>query len=865
MRNAASHRPFVSSLLAASVAAAATITAHAQNGDRSGETQGELPADWQVKESPIHTAAQELATFSILDGYEIQLVASEPLVEAPVAFKFAPDGRLWVLEMRGYMQDPSGASEREPLGRVKLLSDTNGDGVMDKADVFLDGLVMPRAIAPWRDGLLVVEPPNLLFCRDTNHDGKSDESRVIATGFAGQDSPEHAGNGLLWSLDNTFVCSQHPYRFVPSGADALRVEAVAAHGQWGISEDAFGRLYYSPNSDPLLVDLVPKSYAARNPSLKGFEGVPMRAANDMRVYPSHLTPGVNRAYQKGVLKDGKLATFTGACSPMVYDGDAMGADMKHSALVCEVAGNLVHRYRLSDADGKVVATPADGERSFLTSTDERFRPVFCAQGTDGAIYVADMYRGIIQHRLFMTTFLRKQVDARGLAQPVDAGRIWRIVPKGGAAAAKIASAPDFTKMDSAALVEHLASAEKPQRETARRLLVERNDGGARVALTEWFERREFEKSPAPIAIEKLWALAGVGGANANIVNTSFGASAPMVRVHALRVAERMLAADQLAALLARAVNDADESVRVQAALSAGALDATLRMPVLEASLRRDLASRAMRSAVMSSIVGAEGELLDAIVAGALLDSDTVASRAFAAELADMLLDNGSGRPSPDMLRHMLGTSASVAQSRPWLAKAMLERVAAKQHLNAKEPLQLIASYKPEGWFPMLDRNNADLAVAVAIDRNVFWPGREDVSFVPPKIAKAEAMSFEDFGKRLFSNCMSCHQATGRGLPPVYPPLRGSAIVQGDPATAVKILLYGLEGKIEVDGQTYNQVMPAAPVKSDEEIAAVLSYVRSAWGNSASAIEPAFVAKVREETKGRNRSFTAKELGIEAKN
>jgi mono/diheme cytochrome c family protein len=112
--------------------------------------------------------------------------------------------------------------------------------------------------------------------------------------------------------------------------------------------------------------------------------------------------------------------------------------------------------------------------------------------------------------------------------------------------------------------------------------------------------------------------------------------------------------------------------------------------------------------------------------------------------------------------------------------------------------------------------------------------------------------------------MSCHQSNGRGLPPVYPPLRGSDIVHGDPALLVKIVMHGLEGKIEVDGQVYNQVMPAAPVKSDEEIAAVLTYVRSAWGNTGGPIDAALVAKVREETKGRLRSFTARELGIEAK-
>ena len=843
---------------------ACVTTTLAQNGDRVGETQGELPAAWQTTSAPIRSAIDELATFDIVDGYEIQLVASEPLVEAPVAIEFGADGRMWVVEMRGYMRDANGAGETERLGRIKVLTDTDGDGTMDKAVIFLDGLVMPRAIAQWRDGLLVIEPPNLLFCRDTDGDGKADESRILASGFAGQESPEHAGNGLYFTLDNTFTCSQHPFRFVPNG-DTLLAEPVSPHGQWGISEDAVGRLYYSPNSDPLLVDFLPKQYATRNENQKSFQGVPMRAATDMRVYPSHLTPGVNRAYQKGVLKDGKLATFTGACSPLIYEGVAM-EDMRGCALVCEVAGNLVHRYRLSEISSDnadtVVATPADGDRSFWTSTDERFRPVFCTAGADGAVYVADMYRGIIQHRNFMTTFLRKQVDARGLAQPVDAGRIWRVVRKGSGAPKP---AGDLSKMTGVQLAGALISGEKPIRETARRLIVESRDAAAIEAV----RAKLVEAVPSHIKLELLWTLAGCAAINRatieDLVGDFSGASDPVIRVHAIRIAERTLTQAEVARVLARAIEDPDRAVRVQAVLTAGTLDPELRMPILESGLRHDLSSREMRSAAISSLVGAEQALLDSIIAGALLDADSVAARAFTNELTDMLLDDGGdlrgGRPLPDMLRGTLTSIAAVAHQRPWLAKAMLERVAAKQHLNAKEPVQLVSNYQPAGWLAMLDANSPELQLAVSIDRNIFWPGREDVSFVAPKLAKTASMSFEDFGKRLFSNCMSCHQANGRGLPPVYPPLRASEIVLGDPSTLVKILLYGLEGKIEVDGQSYNQVMPAAPVKSDDEIAAVLSYVRSAWGNNAGPVDAALVAKIREENKGRNRSFTAKELGL----
>jgi len=836
--------------------------ASAQNGDRAGETQGELPAEWQVADAPVRSAGDELATFRIADGYEIQLVASEPLVEAPVVLEFGPDGRLWVVEMRGYMRDAAGAGETERLGRIKVLSDTDGDGTMDKADLFLDGLVMPRGIAHWRDGLLVIEPPHLLFCRDTDGDGRADESRIVASGFVGQDNPEHAGNGLHFTLDNTFTCSQHPHRFVPvddNGTPGLRAEPVSPHGQWGISEDALGRLYYSPNSDPLLVDLVPKHYAARNAGQKSFEGVPARAAADTRVFPAHLTPGVNRGYQKGVLKDGRLANFTGACSPLVYESSLLD-DMRGTALVCEVAGNLVHRFRLEERDGRVTAVPADGEQSFWTSTDERFRPVATAVGTDGAIYVADMYRGIIQHRNFMTTFLRKQVDARGLAQPVDAGRIWRIVRKGERAPKSV----DLSRRSGTELAAAVGSPDKPVREIARRLIIERADSAALEAVRAALAAAQSAAVPAPIAIEHLWTLHGAGTLDDATLNRALAHDDPDVRVHALRMAETQLAPQALASALSRAIDDGDRAVRVQSALSAGALAPPLRMGVLEGALRRDLGARDMRSAVLSSIVGAEALLLDAIMQGALLTDDSVAARAFASELTELLLDNGSGRPDAATLRHTLASTASVASGRPWLARAMLERIAARQRLNAKEPVQLVAAYQPEGWFAMLDANHPDLQLAGAIDRNIFWPGREDVSFVPPKVAKSAAMSFEEFGKRLYSNCMSCHQANGRGLPPVYPPLRSSEIVHGDPEVLVKILLHGLEGKIEVDGQTYNQVMPAAPIRGDDEIAAVLSYVRSAWGNTGSAVDPALVAKVRDETKGRTRAFTARELGIEAK-
>jgi hypothetical protein len=328
-------RPLVACLIPLTIAAAS----QAQNGDRACETQGELPAAVAGRAVPGAQRGQVVATFAIADGYHIELVAAEPLVEAPVAFEFGPDGRLWVVEMRGYMRDAEERGEGEPLGRIKVLATTpTATALMDRcARSFSMVCVMPRGIAHWRDGLLVIEPPHLLFCATPTATDARDESRVVARRVRGQgDNPEHAGNGLyFWTLDNAFTCSQHPTRFVPDG-DELRDERVSPHGQWGISED-------DDRPPVLLAELrSAASWTLCRSSTR--RGIQRRSRSMACPRAPQLTCGcihrisrlgVNRGYQKGVLKDGRLANFTGACSPHVHERRrACGADMDGCALVC---------------------------------------------------------------------------------------------------------------------------------------------------------------------------------------------------------------------------------------------------------------------------------------------------------------------------------------------------------------------------------------------------------------------------------------------------------------------------------------------------------------------------------------------------
>lgn len=498
--------PLLSCLLAACCGMPVT---RAQNGDKQGEVQRPLPADFLVPPAPPLSPEKSLATFRLPSGFRIELVAAEPLIETPVAMEFDPDGRLWVVEMRGYMTNPDGVGETNEVGRVVVLEDRDGDGRMDRRTIFLDHLVMPRALSLARDGVLVAEPPRLWFCRDTNGDGRADEKIEVTNDYATQNdpkqgrnsNPEHASNGLMRAMDNWTYSLYYPWRY-RDGPDGWRREASIARGQWGISQDDFGRLFYNSNSDQLRGDLAPDFYLNRNPNYKA-AGANIRIARDQSVFPVRVTPGINRGYQQGMLRDGKLTSFTAACGPVIYRGDNFPPEFHGNAFVAEPSANLVHRNILLEQDGIVTATnvyESAAKTEFLTSTDERFRPVNLYNGPDGTLYLVDIRRGIIQHRIYMTSFLRQQVENRGLDRPVDQGRIYRVVHEG----KRPGRTPRLAQANRAQLIAALSHPNGWWRDTAQRLLVERKNPASTVPL-----RRLAVKSPDPLArLHSLWTLEG---------------------------------------------------------------------------------------------------------------------------------------------------------------------------------------------------------------------------------------------------------------------------------------------------------------------------------------------------------------------
>ena len=256
----------------------------AQNGDRAGEEQQPLPAEVTAFASPPLSPAESLATIQVKPGFRVELIASEPLIGDSVAMDFDEHGRLWVVEMRGYMRNIDGDREHTPVSRVVILDDTDGDGAMDESTVFLDNLVQPRAILCTHGGALIVEPPDLWFCKDTDGDGAADSMQHLYSGFAGLANPEHAGNGLMHTPDNWIHTSQHGTRFRFDGEN-IQVQSKPGHGQWGITKDDWGRVFLNTNSDALRGDLFPAHYGARH-AHAGQDAArgPVRAPSDVSFF-----------------------------------------------------------------------------------------------------------------------------------------------------------------------------------------------------------------------------------------------------------------------------------------------------------------------------------------------------------------------------------------------------------------------------------------------------------------------------------------------------------------------------------------------------------------------------------------------------
>lgn len=465
-----------------------------------------------------------LEAYQIEEGFELEVIASEPFLEAPVAIDFDDQGRIWTVEMRGYMQTLTGESESMPNGVISILEDLDGDGVVDHSKVFLDSLVLPRAIAHVYGGLLYAEPPNLWFVEiDNDQPG----NRVLVDSlYAAEGNVEHQPNGLMMNIDNWIYNARSHFRYQRKNGVWIK-EPTSFRGQWGITKDNFGRLYYNNNSTQLIGDYTLPNVLIKNPYHQPKDGINKVLTRNQRVYPLHATL-VNRGYQKGVLDaDSMLINVTSSCGPLVYRGGQYPMEYDQNAFVCAPEVNLIKRNLLTFDGMSVKATQAYDDREFLASTDEGFRPVNLSNGPDGGMYVVDMHRGIIQHGAYMTSYLRERLAERGLDKIIGMGRILRVKHQD----QPLNVLPDFAALDANELVALLAHKNGWVRDRAQQLIIHQKPGGAEQALKD-----ALNAGPSALAaMHMLYAMEGLNALTPELLVTVADNQEPALVAHALNL------------------------------------------------------------------------------------------------------------------------------------------------------------------------------------------------------------------------------------------------------------------------------------------------------------------------------------------
>ncbi len=812
-----------------------TLALAPQNGDVKGEEQPPLRQDWRVPAPAPRSPEEALASFRLSPGLKVELVAAEPLVVAPVCAMFDERGALWVCEMRTYMRDADGSREDAAENAVIVLHDRDGDGRMDERQVFLDGLVLPRAVAPTRGGALVLAPPNLLFARDTDDDGRADDVRVVDTGLQGIASPEHAINGLLHGLDGWFWCANAPWRYRWEGERLVRGR-TAGGGQWGITQDRFGRIYFNDNSTPLRTNAYASHYAVRNPALGVAHGMGVSIARGARPNPTHLTPGVNRGYRGTTLVDGRLNEFTGACGPLVYEGDALPERYRGSAFVCEVTANLVHHFELQHRPGELpVATTGPGGGVLLESDDERFRPVNLAEGPDGALYVVDMYRGVIQHRLFVTSWLRAQMEERALEEPVDRGRIWRIT----AADARPRERVQLAECSWTELGNALSLPNRWTRQTAQRLFAEDGDSSRDAAEVLQEVAHEGDELARP-------HLAALVAAPVDVAPIATGDAGSLERVLALGELRTPEAVDALVGIAWTGKLDATRRGAIVSGLAGRELEFLRR--TLERtsgashppSAAEWLGDESLEpSATHPSPWFAEAPATpDALALVELIGACAVqdGGEPFVAELVDWISGHAKGVRVPEEWRNVLAKGALGARAKDAQGNSRPIRV-------TKEPAACADT----------------LPGALAFAEALVWRGKPGSEGLFPRDLDAQERARFERGRSIYEqSCAACHQVSGRGDIGVAPPLRNSPWVTGDAERTAKIVLFGLRGPLTLDNVTWDAEMPSHSF-DDEDTASVLTYIRRAWNHGADPVAPELVRRVRDASSSRRGPWHVSEL------
>ena len=626
-----------------------------------GGAQPEVTAK-DLPRFPALEPAQALASFQVRKGFRLELVASEPLVNSPVTMAFDEHGRLFVVEMIDYSER---RDETPHGGRIRLLEDTDGDGRFDKSTVFADNLPWPTAVICYGGGIFVGASPDIIWLKDTNGDGKADERNVVFTGFGSgvtRLNVQALINSFNWGLDNRIhgatgpnggnavraTATNAPPALDLRGKDfsfeprSLRIQPETGGGQYGLSFDSVGRKFVCSNSDHLQMLMYELRHGIRNPQL-AMPGPRISIAADgpaaevFRISPDEPWRIIRTRWRvsgvvPGMVEGGGRVSgyFTGATGATIYRGDAYGSEFVDNAFIGDAGGNLVHRKVLVPNGVALTGKrPADEQNSeFIASRDTWFRPVHFQNGPDGCLYIADMYREVIEHPWSIPEAIKKHID---LNSGNDRGRIYRVVPEGFKQPARQQLATATTSL----LVANLASPNGWTRDTAARLLYERQDRRAVPELEKLLRSRSMHGR-----LHALYTLQGLISLESRHVLAALGDPEERVREHAVKLAEPLLSNSRtgggaLVDKLLAMTGDLSPRVRYQLAFTLGEVRHANQPRALAEIIRRDVDIAWTQWAVLSALNNGLGEVFTTLIHDRHFRS-SVASAEFLRKLVELI-------------------------------------------------------------------------------------------------------------------------------------------------------------------------------------------------------------------------------------
>jgi len=509
-----------------------------------------------------------LKVTEIPKGYRLEPVLTEPEIKEPVAMAFDGDGRIFVAEMRSYMQDVDGTAELEPTSRVSLHWSSKGDGKYDKHTVFADKLLLPRILLPLDKGRVLIGETNtndLYIHSDTDGDGVADKKELFYEGGPRGGNMEHQPNGPVWAMDNWLYTTYNAYRlrWSPNG-QTLKEPTAANGGQWGVSQDDWGKLWFvnaGGEKGPVnfQTGIVYGAFSTKDQFALGYDEVwPIVGLGDVQ--------GGERRYRP---EDGTLNHFTATCGGEIYRGDKL-PELRGDLFFGEPVGRLVRRTKIAVKDGITTLSNPYEKAEFIRSRDPLFRPLNFNTAPDGTLFMTDMYRGIIQEGNWTKegSYLRKAILQHGLDKPVGMGRIYRLVQDG----VKPGALPKMNSETPSQLVAHLEHPNGWWRDMAQRLLVIKQDKSVVPALT---AMAQTNKNPLA-RLHALWTLEGLDAVTPELIREKLKDEHPQLRAAAIRVSESLYKKGDksVAEFVLGATKDKDGDVVLQALLTAKLLNFT---------------------------------------------------------------------------------------------------------------------------------------------------------------------------------------------------------------------------------------------------------------------------------------------------